>query len=155
MNKEEFLKKLEIELKIGKNSKHTLKNYLRMNSLLLNYFDQNPEEISENEIKEYIAENLSEKSAISIIMFLSAIKFAYTSILKKDPTQNIRRPKKEKKLPSVLTKEEVFKLMESIPSKKSRLMISLIYATGLRVSELTSLEIKHLDFEEKIGKIIK
>lgn len=96
MDKEEFLKKLEIELKIGKNSKHTLKNYLRLNSLLLNSVKKNPDQITEDDIKLFIAENLSENSAMSIIMFLSSIKYSFVSILKTDPTLNIRRPKRKK-----------------------------------------------------------
>lgn len=153
MDKEEFLKKLEIELKIGKNSKHTLKNYLRLNSLLLNSVKKNPDQITEDDIKLFIAENLSENSAMSIIMFLSSIKYSFVSILKTDLTLNIRRPKREKKLPTVLTKEEIFSLLGSLNNKKSRLMISLIYATGMRVSEITGLKINDFDFDEKIGHV--
>lgn len=153
MNKEEFLKKLEIELKIAKNSVYTLKNYMRFNSQLLDYVKKNPEEINEDDIKFYIAENLADKAAISIIMFLAALKYAYTGILKRDPTATIKRPRREKKLPTVLTKDEIFKLLESLNNKKSKLMISLIYASGMRVSEVTGLKIEHLDFDDKIGYI--
>lgn len=151
MNKEEFLKKLEIELKIGKNSKYTLKNYIRFNQQFFDYIKKEPEEINEDDIKLYIAENLSERAAISIIMFLASLKYAYTSILKKDITSGIRRPKREKRIPEVLTKEEILSLIEALNAKKSRLMISLTYATGMRVSEVTGLKIQDLDFDNKIG----
>lgn len=153
MNKEEFLKKLEIELKISKSSVYTLKNYLRFNRQFLDYMRKSPEEISEDDVKSYIAENLADKAAISIIMFLASIKYAYTSILKKDITVNIKRPRREKKLPTVLTKEEIFSLLNSLNNRKSKLMISLIYATGMRVSEVTSLKIDDLDFEELVGHV--
>jgi len=153
MNKDEFLKKLEIELKISKNSIYTLKNYMRFNSQLLNYIKKDPENIGEDDIKFYIAENLADKASISIIMFLAALKYAYTAILKKDPTATIKRPRREKKLPVVLTKNEIFKLLDSLNNKKSKLMISLVYATGLRVSEVTKLKINDLDFDEKIGYV--
>ena len=153
MNKDEFLKKLEIELKIGKNSAHTLKNYLRLNSQFLDYTKKDPDKVNEDDIKLYIAENLSDKAAISIIMFLAAIKYSYTSILKNDPTANIRRPKREKRLPTVLTKDEIFSLLKELNNKKSKLMISLVYATGMRVSEITSLKINDLDLEESIGHV--
>ncbi|MEA3414176.1 MAG: site-specific tyrosine recombinase/integron integrase [Nanoarchaeota archaeon] len=153
MNKEEFLKKIEVELKIGKNSKYTLKSYIKFNKLFLEFLNREPEEIQEEDIKLYIAENLSERSAISIIMFLASIKYAYSSILKFDPTSNIRRPKREKRIPTVLTKKEVLKLFEAINTKKSKLMVTLMYAAGMRVSELTSLKKKDLDFEDKIGHI--
>ncbi len=153
MNKKDFLKKLEIELKISKNSEHTLKNYLKLNEIFLEYIKKEPLEIEEDDVKIYIAEKLSNRSSISIIVFLSAIKYAYSSILKKDVTANIKRPKRERKIPTVLTKKEILDLIKAINTKKSQLMVSLMYATGMRVSELTSLKIENLNFEEKIGYI--
>src|SRR3989338_1979171 len=108
MQKEEFLKKLETELKISKNSSHTLRNYLKANNDLLNF------------LKKYI-------------------------------TLGIKRPRKEQRIPSVLSKEEVIRLIDSIPNKKSNLMISLIYAIGLRVSELVNLKVSALDFGGQTG----
>src|SRR6056297_3027683 len=151
MNKDEFLKKLEIELKITKSSTHTLKNYIRFNSMFFDWIKKEPAEITEDDVKYYIAENLSERAAITTIMFLSAVKYSYTSILKKDITAGIKRPKREKKLPTVLTKKEVLSLFEAINAKKSRLMITFLYSTGMRVSELTNLKIDDLDFDDRIG----
>ncbi len=153
MKKEEFLKKLEVELKISKNSEYTLKNYLNFNELFLNFVKKEPDEVTEDDIKNYIAENLSEKSAISIIMFLAALKFSTSNILKKDLTANIRRPKREKRIPVVLTKKEVLDLFDALNTRKSRLMISLMYAAGMRVSEVASLKIADINFEEKTGMI--
>ena len=153
MKKEEFLKKIETELKISKNSGYTIRNYVYFNKKLLDHAKKNPDEINEDDIKLYLADNLSEKAASSNILALAAFRFAYSTILKKDPTLNIKRPKKEKRLPTVLTKEEVKKLFEASNTKKSRLILSLIYAAGLRVSELVNLKILDLEFEEKIGHI--
>ena len=119
MEKEEFLKKLKIELKISKNSEHTIKNYIKANSDLIEFCKKQPEQINEQDVKEYIAENLSDKSSSTIILFLSAIKYAYSSILRRDITAGIKRPKREKKLPEVLTKEEVRKLISSCNNRKS------------------------------------
>ncbi|MEM4181832.1 MAG: tyrosine-type recombinase/integrase [Candidatus Pacearchaeota archaeon] len=153
MEKEEFLKKLEIELKISKNSEHTIKNYLIKNRLFLDYTNKPLEKIDSDDVKKYIVEKLSDKAAISIISFLAAIKFSFSSILKKDITEGIKRPKREKKIPAVLTKEEVSRLILVIKNKKSRLMVSLLYACGMRVSELTHLKIEDINFNEKIGFI--
>ena len=153
MNKQDFLKKLEVELKITKSSEHTLKNYLRFNEQFLDYLNKEPEEITEDDIKFYIAEKLSERAAISTIMFLAAIKYAHGGILKKDPTTSIKRPKREKRIPTVLTKKEVLDLFQNLNNKKSKLMITLMYAAGMRVSELTSIKVTDLNFEEKVGHI--
>ena len=155
MDSQTFLKKLEIEIKISKASEYTLRNYVNANKNLLKYFDKYPSEISSEDIKLYLSEKCSSFSSSSIILFLSAIKFAYINLLDFDPTMKIKRPKKEKKIPKVLTKEEVKNLINNITNSKSKLIVSLIYAAGLRVSELVNLKVRDLDFEEKIGKIKK
>lgn len=153
MNPEEFLKKIEVELKISKNSEYTLRNYLNPNKKLLEFTNKNPSEITEDDVKLYISENLTESSSSSIIVFLSAIKYAFSSILKSDITLGIKRPKREKKLPTVLTKDEIKNLFENLNNKKSKLMVSFIYACGFRVSELTNLKIDDIDFNELIGHV--
>jgi len=153
MNSEEFLKKLEIELKISKNSQYTIRNYLDANEQLFKQLNKQPEEIEVDNVKQFMAEKLTEKSSSSIILFLAAIKYAYTNILKKDVTMGIKRPKKEKRIPTVMTKEEVKRLINSIYSDKSRLMVSMLYACGFRISELINLNIADLNFLEKTGMV--
>jgi integrase/recombinase XerD len=153
MNSEDFLKKLEVELKISKNSEYTLRNYVDCNRKFLEYMKKNTEDITEDDVKSYLAENLSKASSSTLIIFLSALRYSFSNILHKDITLNIKRPKKEKKIPTVLTKDEVKKLINSIVSKKSRLMISFTYACGFRVSELVNLKVKDLNFEETIGNV--
>src|SRR3989344_2062107 len=149
MDKEEFLKKLEAELKISSNSTHTIRNYLSSNKFLLDFANKTPEEITHEDVKSYLAEKLNNASSMTKILFLSAIKYSFSNILKKDITIDIKRPKKEKKIPSVLSKEEVKSLMYSIQNKKSKLMVSLTYAVGLRVSEMEDLQKQDKKQKEK------
>jgi integrase/recombinase XerD len=153
MEKEEFLKKLEIELNISKSSKYTKRNYLFSNNEFLNFIKKLPKEIDEQDLKLFMSEKLLSKSSSTTSLFLAAIKYSFSTILQKDITQNIKRPKKEKKIPTVLTKDEIKKLINSINNQKSRLMISLIYACGLRVSELINLKINDLNIDENTGII--
>ncbi len=153
MNTQEFLKKIEVELKISKNSDYTLQRYMDLNKKFLEFIKKQPEQITEDDVKTYVAENLSDRAATSIIVFLAAIKYAYSSILKKDITSSIKRPKREKALPVVLSKSEIRALIENLETKKSKLMVSLIYACGMRVSEIVSLKLNDFDFLEKVGQI--
>lgn len=153
MEKNQFLEKIEIELKISKNSNYTIRNYISANISLIDFSEKKPSEIKKEDVKSYMAKKLSDSSSSSIILFLAAIKYAYLNIFENDITLGIKRPKREKKLPDVLTKKEVKKLLDTIPSKKSKLMVSLMYACGLRVSELVNLQTKDLDFNEKIGYV--
>ena len=149
----EFLEKLEIELKISKNSDYTIRNYLRANQDLLNFTNKPPKQITTDDVKTYMAKKLADQAASTIIVFLSALRFAYSGILGEDVTAGIKRPKREKRLPAVLTKEEIKRLLNTIPTKKSKLMINLAYGCGFRVSELTNLKVNDLNFEEMIGHV--
>ncbi len=153
MEKKEFLKKIEIELKISKNSPYTIRNYIHSNEEFLNFINKKPENVTTEDIKLFLSEKLHNKSAISIILFLSAIKYSYLSIFQKDITLTIKRPKKEKKIPLILSKKEIKKLLSEIKNQKSKLIASLMYACGFRVSELTNLKLVDLNFSEKIGYV--
>ena len=153
MEKQDFLQKLETELKVSHSSPHTLRNYLRANKSFLDSTTKPLESLNEDDIKLYMANNLTKTSPMTIILFLSALKYSFLTAFKKDITLGIKRPKREKKIPSVLSKIEVKSLFDSISNKKSKLMLTLIYTAGLRVSELTNLKALDLDFNEKIGYI--
>ena len=95
MERDDFIKKLEVELKISKNSPYTIRNYIRANETLMDFTGKIPDEITSDDVKLYMADNLSERASASIILFLSAIRYAFLAILEKDPTAKIKRPKKE------------------------------------------------------------
>ena len=151
MEKEEFLKNLETEIKISKLSPYTLRNYLDFNKRLLEYTNKQPIQIEQQNIKNFLADKMSDKSSSSTILFLASIKFAYLFLLNKDPTLGIKRPKNEKKIPVVLTKKEVSDLINAAENFKSKLMIQLLYSSGLRVSELVNLKPTDLNLSENIG----
>jgi len=151
MDKDQFIKNLETEIKITKLSKYTLRNYMDCNKKFLNYINKNPDEIEQRDLKDYLASELNDQSSSSTIVFLSAIKFAFSSLLNKDPTYGIKRPKNDKKIPVVLTKEEIQKLFGAIKNLKSKLILQLLYSSGLRVSEIVNLKKTDLDFKENIG----
>jgi len=155
MDKEEFLKQLEREIKISKLSQNTLKNYLIFNKQLFEHSNKQPQEIEQQDVKDFLADKMFDKSPTSIMLCLSAIKFAFSTILKKNPTEGIKRPKSEKKLPVVLTKEEITKLINSSTTNKSKLIIQMLYSSGLRVSELVNLKPQDINFSENIGFVRK
>ena len=113
MNQQEFLQNLETEIKISKLSPYTLRNYVDFNKKLFKQSNKQPLEIEQQDVKNFLADKMVEKSSSSTILFLAAIKFAFTSLLQKDPTAGIKRPKNEKKLPVVLTKREIYNRINS------------------------------------------
>lgn len=151
MEKEEFLRKLETEIKISKLSEYTLRNYVEFNKQLLDHSNKKPSDIDSQDIKYFLADKMNDKATSSVIVFLASIRFAYKNLLSTDPTINVKRPKKENKIPIVLTKEEVLKLIEAAQTFKSKLIMQLLYSSGLRVSEIVNLQKQDLNFEENSG----
>jgi site-specific recombinase XerD len=103
---------------------------------------------SAENVKEYLS-YLHEKghTNISLNLVISALKFAYGIFQK---PLDIKRPKKEKRLPLVLSKEEVKKIINSSSNPKHRLILKTIYGLGLRVSELVNLKPEHIDIDRKM-----
>ncbi len=76
----------------------------------------------------------------------AAIKLFYEMVLKKDCPYKLDRVRSRKRLPDILTKAEILEILNHISNVKHRLIISLLYGSGLRVSEVCILRIKDLDF---------
>ncbi len=94
------------------------------------------------------------KSKNTIMLAAASLKFFFTEVLRKE-FSGIPMPKKEKRLPEVLTKDEVRNLIDSTDTVKSRLIVSLLYSTGIRVSELVNLKVEDLNLTEKTGWVRK
>ncbi len=151
---EEILNKLRTELKLRGFSPLTIRNYSFFVSKFLSRSGRRIDELNQDDVKIYLSELFDSKSKNTIMLAAASLKFFYNEILKKD-FGDIKMPKKDNKLPEVLTKDEVKKLIESADNVKSRLIISLLYSSGLRVSELVNLKIEDLNLQEKTGWVRK
>ena len=132
--------------------------YIKENNI--NYKKINKEEI--RGYLKYLDELKRSKSSIS--RSLSALRNFYTylmhnNIVDNNPYKNIRNPKKDKKLPNFLQHDELKTIFDSIDMSTSlglrnRLIIELLYATGIRVSELTSLKLSNIDMNNQEIRIL-
>lgn len=116
--------------------------------------------INKDEIREYLKYlDKQKKSKSSISRELSALRNFYTfllhnNIVDNNPFKTIKNPKKDKKLPNFLQHDELQDIFDSIEIDtplgiRNRLIIELLYATGIRVSELTSLKLQDIDINNK------
>jgi len=144
------IEKLKTELKLRGFSPLTLRNYSFFVEKFMARIDKPAIELNEDDAKLYLGEMFEDKSKNTIMLAAAALKFFYQEILKKDFAQ-VKMPKKDNKLPEVLTKDEVKNLLDNADNEKSRLMISLLYSSGLRVSELVNLKVDDLNFDEATG----
>ena len=106
-----------------------------------------------NENRKSYLSHIVEKRRVSTSILnatLNALKFYYGNILKRKFVYKIKRPKKDKKLPIVLSREEVFQIISSITNIKHKAIIILIYSSSLRVSEVIKLKIEDIDTQRKL-----
>lgn len=149
-SKEEF-ENLRMELISRKYSSKTIKAYLYYNENFLGHIKKKPSEVSTEDVKDYLF-YLAEKgkSASTLNLAINALKFCYGEILKRNFAYEIRRPKKDKKLPVVLSQEEVSRILSRVSNIKHKTILMLMYSAGLRVSEVARLRIGNIDTERKL-----
>lgn len=148
-----ILEKLETELKIRGYSEATTRNYIRQVQAFLDFLNKSEKTIKEQDLKKYIVHLTSDLKLkpASINLALSSIKFYFLNILKKNIFTDVKAPKIEKKLPTVLTMQEVRDLIAAATNEKHKLLIQLLYSSGLRVSEGVKMKVVDLDFNEHMG----
>jgi integrase/recombinase XerD len=140
----EFLQKLELK----KYSKSTARIYTGMFEGFINHYpDKEINELGEAEIKDYLSYQVKlDRSDSMLNQIINSIKF-YFEIVMGMPNRfyDIDRPLKRERLPEVLSKEEVQKVLIQTSNIKHRCILSTIYSAGLRISELINLKIKDVD----------
>jgi len=146
--------KLAQELRIRNFSKKTIKAYLYYNKELLRFASyKSPKEITSQDLKNYLDFLFSGgKSSSTVNLAINALKFYYGGIMKRKFFVSdfaIKRPKKDKNLPTVLAREEIAKIISSTNNLKHKVAIQVLYSAGLRVSELADLKINDIDFNRK------
>ncbi len=142
------------KLKLKNYSPSTLRTYTEQFKLFLQFFpDSDPEALGEEEIHHYLM-HLIEHRKLSVStqnQAINAIKFYYEKVLKQErKVYELERPMREKKLPEVLSQEEVMSIFEATENLKHRVMIMLLYASGLRRSELLNLRVGDVDADRGI-----
>lgn len=146
---QKYLEQTRRELKLRNYSFKTIKAYL---GCLREYFDFkkfNLEKINEENIKQFLLNKQDKNySSQTINLYLNAIKFFYREVLKIPEKINLKFAKRSKKLPIVLSREEIKNIIDAIRNPKHKLIISLAYGAGLRISEVVSLKVKDVNFEE-------
>lgn len=126
----------------------TQEGYLRRTKIFLREVSKEPETINMEDIKKYILHLKNDKklSLGTINAYISGIKFFYTISLRKDwDEKKVPRMRGYQSFPVVLSKEEVFEILDSVSNLKHRAVLSLMYGSGLRVSEVVKLKVCDID----------
>lgn len=146
------MQKLLTELKLRGYSSATISAYLKFNKNFLNFVNKSEVDVEQQDLKDYLAHLISDKELAprSLNLARAALFFYYNDVLEKN-FNKIKTPKIKASLPSVLTKAEVQLLLECAGSPKSKLIMMVLYSSGLRVSELTALKWSDLELDDKVA----
>jgi len=146
-----MFERLEQEIKIRRYSQKTAKSYLHYNEKFLSFCKKDVNKVTIDDFRNYL-EYLAEKkvSASTMRLAFNSLQFFYKEVLKKDLMDNIKIPKNDYKVIVGLTKDEVNKLINAIKNPKHRLLLELIYCSGLRAKEAVNVKIKDVLVEEKV-----
>ena len=115
---------------------------------LAGHYHRTPEEITQDELRSYFLYLVKERGVArsTLTIHLSGIKFFFEKTLKREwLIFNLVRPKKRKKLPVVLSPEEVKRILSLVKTPTVRMALTVIYAGGLRLSEGLALKVQDID----------
>lgn len=148
--------KMQREMDLKGLSSRTKKIYLTEIDKYEKYFNRPPEELSAEEIKQYLHYIIQTKqnSSSAVNVAYSALKFFYSNTLNRDwEFKSIPRMKKAKKLPIVLDRKEINAILNVTRNIKHRALLALIYSAGLRVSEAANLKVTDIDSKRMLVRV--
>lgn len=153
-----FIDYLDVERGLAENTLESYSRDLRHYSDFLARDDCSIERASQDTIAAYLVSLKKDgRAASTIARRLAALKAFYQylvreSRIERDPTENLESPKQRKRLPKVLTVDEVERLLSQPDGRtpaglRDRAMLELLYATGIRVSELVALNVPDINLD--------
>jgi len=145
---------IKLELKRYANS--TVRTYVFFFEMFINYHkDKELHTIDESDIRVFLQSLVQKKASNSYVnQAINAIKFYYEVVLgMPNRFYEIERPRKESKLPKVISKEEVLSIIENTNNLKHRCIVQLLYGSGLRRSELLNLKINDVDSKRMLVRV--
>lgn len=148
---DKYVERTVTELKLKAYSPQTVDSYL---FFLIPFLESinNPQEITIYDVKLFLAGLIDKYSNKSRSLAVSTLRFFFKRVVDRpDIFVKLEVPKKEKKLPIVMSPQEVKSLIDVTEHVKSKLILKMLYSSGLRVSELVNLTPKDLDFNQNIG----
>ena len=136
------------DLQIRHYSKTTIRLYLHAVTVFAQHFGKSPDQLDAEHIRRYQLFLVQEKkvSLSTFIQVVCALRFFYTHTLnQKIPIERIPFPRRERKLPLILSREEVKALLQAPRSLRHRTMLAVLYGSGLRVAEAAQLKVSDID----------
>ena len=151
------LKKMMLEeLQLRNYAQNTIRHYLRAVEDFARHFNCSPDRLAPRHVREYQAELFEKRklSANTVGQHLAALRFFYIKTLRRAwSLAETPYPKKTRRLPTILSREEVAQLLHAARTPGERILLMTLYATGARNSELTHLKVSDIDSQRMVVHI--
>jgi integrase/recombinase XerD len=143
-----FRQRMTEDMQLAGYSSKTQEAYVGAVRHLFEHCKCKPSQLSEEQLRQYFLYLTNERkvSRATVTIALCAIKFFFEHTLKREwPTLELVRPRREKKLPVVLSREEVRRILEQVQTPVYRACLKTIYSCGLRLHEGAQLQVSDID----------
>jgi len=154
----DYKEKMIRQMELKNFSKGTQTTYFSATNQLCAYFGRQPEEITTQEVEDYIIHLQEEKilSASTIHSYIHAFKFLFNKALDRRVDRfDIENRKAPKTLPEVLSVNEVKRIIQSADNLKRKVILLLAYSSGLRASEIMNLRISDIDSKRMMIRVVE
>jgi site-specific recombinase XerD len=145
------------DMQIRNLAPQTQRAYLIQVSLFARHFGKSPELLGQAEIQAWRLHLAQDKhlAASSILVAVAALRFLYKITLRRDWALELEipTPRKPKKLPVVLSQDEVARFLSAVDNLKHRVILTVCYASGLRISEAVRLKSTSIDSQRMVIRV--
>lgn len=149
MDMQTGLEKMRRELRLRHYSSKTERSYVRCAELYLE--DKGSLEFDGEHLRGFLLGKLNKGAAPETVnLYLNAVKVFYKEVMGYRGEIKLRFARRNLRLPVVLSREEIQKMLDSTLNKKHRLLLALAYGAGLRVSEVVNLKVKDIDLDRNL-----
>jgi len=141
------------DLQLRGKSKRTQESYVRVVRQLAEYYGKPPDQVNDEELRQYFLylQNERQLSSSSCRVALCGLKFLYEVTLgRRWPMLEVVRPAKEEKLPVILSRREVQRILACLRQPVYRVCLGTIYSCGLRLLEGVQLQVQQIDSERQV-----
>jgi len=135
-------------------SPDTIRGYIRAVQQFAEYFGRSPEQMGAEELRRYQIHLLHERKLAlgTVENCISALRFLYKKTLKRRDLafDDLPFPRQPRTLPTVLSQDEVTRLIEAAPNRMHRMLLMVLYATGMRRTEASLLKVSDIDSQRMV-----
>ena len=144
------------DMKIRDYSEHTIAAYISGVYRLANFYHKSPDKLGREEVRTFLVDLVEQKKVAWSYykQVLASLRFLYRHVLHHgEVVEDVRCPRPEKRLPVVLSADEVARFFKAIPSLKHRTILMLAYGAGLRIGEAIRVRVSDIDRQRNVLRV--